>query len=233
MIFYKLKNYIKDIFRYPKYYSPDEVYEVYWSKRDIHNPVLNSFQKNRADLLLSILKEGDSVLDIGCGNGNILVYVKNKIKLGRVLGVDTSATILEIAKKNGIEVIEKDIRNPRNLDDLNGFDIILFFEVLEHIMDSDAMLGWAMDRSSKGVIFSVPNTGFIMHRLRLLLGRFPLQWRAHPSEHVRFWTLRDMRWWLGELGYKNSKIYTYEGIPILNRIWPSLFSAGLFIFIKK
>ena len=38
-----------------------------------------------------------------------------------------------------------------------------------------------------------------MHRLRYMLGRFPLQWIVNPNEHIRFWTLKDLIWWLDYL----------------------------------
>jgi len=72
-----------------------------------------------------------------------------------------------------------------------------------------------------------------VYRLRLLFGKFPAQWRVHPGEHVRFWTARDLRWWLLAQGIENYKIFYYEGIPLLNKIVPSLFAAGFVVYIQK
>jgi len=67
-----------------------------------------------------------------------------------------------------------------------------------------------------------------------LFGSFPIQWRVHPGEHIRFWTYRDLKWWLKELDlYDRSEIYVYEGIPFLNKIWKSLFGAAFVVEIKK
>jgi hypothetical protein len=89
-------------------------------------------------------------------------------------------------------------------------------------------------KTKKSIFFSIPNTGFIAYRLRLLLGSFPVQWRIHPGEHIRFWTYRDLKWWLKELGYlQRAEIVVYEGIPGFNKIWPSLFGMGLLVKIKK
>ena len=84
------------------------------------------------------------------------------------------------------------------------------------------------------LIFSVPNTGYVAHRKRLLFGSFPLQWRNNPGEHLRFWTLGDMKWWLKQLNlYEKSIIKTYEGFPLLNKLWPGMFAMGIIVIIKK
>lgn len=107
-------------------------------------------------------------------------------------------------------------------------------ELLEHLPNSEEVLLALLKTTNKKLIFSIPNTGFIGHRLRLLFGSFPLQWRTHPGEHLRFWTYNDIRFWLKELELsKNSKIYFYEGIPLLNRILPSLFAMGILVVIEK
>lgn len=209
----------------------DEEYDVYWQSRDT-SAELNSFQKKRAGFLIRETDRNDSIIDIGSGDGRILSYLKEKGHQGEVIGVDSSDYILEKAKSRGLAVIKKDIRDIKQLSDLGIYDIAVLFEVLEHIADSEDLLVWAYSSSRKAVIFSVPNSGFIVHRLRLIFGRFPLQWRAHPSEHLRFWTLQDMKWWLKAQNYKKFRLHSYEGVPILNRIWPSLFSQGILVKIN-
>ena len=228
----KTKHHFRDIFRYPKMQKSDEDYDAYWRSRDIKSG-LNSFQKKRAELLRREIDKNDSVLDIGCGDGRILAYLKEKSHQGEMLGVDFSDYVLEKAKSRGVAAVKKDIRDIKQFSDIGVYDVVILFEVLEHMANVEELLAWAYSRSRKAVIFSVPNTGFIIHRLRLLFGRFPLQWRVHPSEHLRFWTLLDMNWWLKKQDYKNFKIRLYEGVPVLNRIWPSLFGQGLFVKLRK
>lgn len=172
-------------------------------------------------------------MDVGCGDGRILAYLKEKVSLGEILGIDFSENALEKAKERGIEVIKKDLGDLNSLVEIPEFDYVILFEVLEHFPNSEEILKWALKKSKKGVVFSVPNTGFIVHRLRLLFGRFPLQWKAFPSEHLRFWTVKDMKWWLENLDIKNYKLHLYEGIPLFNKILPDLFSQGMLVLIFK
>lgn len=226
----RIKHWGCDLWRYPALHPLDVSYDTYWLERSISN-VLNSFQKKRADTLLSLVGAGDSILDVGCGDGRILAYLALQNPSLHLSGVDGSPAALNVARRRGLNVRQADIRDPKSFEN-TPVDYVIFFEVLEHMFNAEELLAWAMKNARKEVVFSVPNTGFLFHRLRLLFGRFPLQWRAHPSEHVRFWTARDMHWWLRHLGY-SYKMYFYEGIPLLNRVWPSLFAAGLFIRLKK
>lgn len=224
-----LKHWTRDLFRYPIYHSADTSYDEYWTQRDMGS--LNSFQKYRADFLLKYARGNDSILDIGCGDGRILAYLKGKNSGLQLSGIDSSQKALEVARGRGLDAMQGDLRDLSSLSD-HSADYVVLFEVLEHMADSEKLLAWACEHARKAVVFSVPNTGFIMHRLRLLFGRFPLQWRAHPAEHLRFWTMRDMHWWLCSLGYRY-EVHAYEGVPALNRIWPALFAAGLIVRVLR
>jgi len=172
------------------------------------------------------------MLDIGAGNGMVLLHINSSRKLVKMIGADISKDALEMMKENGIQTIEVDISNIEHAN-IPPVDYILMFELIEHIPNSEELLNWAVSSAAKGVLFSVPNTGFLFDRLRLLFGRFPLQWRLKPSEHIRFWTRTDMKWWLKEMGYRSYELHTYKGVTFLNKIFPGLFSEGLFVYIPK
>lgn len=54
------------------------------------------------DRLISHIKRGQNVLDIGCGTGTLTLKAANKG--ARVKGIDLNAQMLEIAKKNAAEM---------------------------------------------------------------------------------------------------------------------------------
>ncbi len=234
----KIKDAFISLFNYPtrrlRHASVD--YDAYWvDKRGVGLGKLSHWQRLRADIALSYIDHTRSVslADIGCGDGSVLSYIKDKTQVGRIIGVDISSTALIKARAQGVETIlvGKDLLE--SVDVVPEVDYFILFEILEHIPNSEDLLAAALERSRNGVFCSFPNTGYILHRLRVLFGRFPLQWRLHPSEHLRFWTYTDLKWWLEALGYKNYKIHTYEGVPVLDRLWPSLFGAALFVYLPK
>jgi len=236
---YNIKKEFLYLFTYPtnqlKIFSVD--YDAYWEdKRGEHLGKLSRWQRQRADLVFSYLNKQHnpvSLSDVGCGDGSVLAYLKEKGGVSRIVGVDVSSSALVKARAQGVETILIGKELQEGIAVVPETDYVLLLEVLEHMPDAEQFLKAMLDKSKKGVFFSFPNTGYVLHRLRLLMGRFPLQWRIHPSEHLRFWTYADLKWWLKALGYTQYSIHTYEGVPVLNRVWPSLFGRGLFVYLPK
>lgn len=85
----------------------------------------------------------DDVLDIGCGDGKITVYIATKLaKLSQVVGIDKSTNMIMLAKK-----IHKDIKNLefRNLGATEitydqEFEKVISFWTFHWIEDSSAAL---------------------------------------------------------------------------------------------
>jgi len=228
----KIKESIKLIIHRPKL-ALDFDYDKYWvDKRGDVMGAITPFQQNRANAVLSLLGGDGRALDIGSGDGGIINYLRSRSELV-ITASDISELALQKLRSRNFDVLRLDVENiPEDLIRQSDFKYIFAFEVLEHVKDSETLLSTLCDLSET-VIFSIPNTGYFAHRLRLLFGKFPLQWRLSPSEHLRFWTLSDLKWWLESLGYKDAEILTYEGIPFLNKLFPSLFSMGIVAKVTK
>src|SRR3954470_15635032 len=57
------------------------------------------FNANRN--LLNIIKQGDHVLDVGCGSGSITASIASLVgDTGSVTGIDTSEHLIEIAREH-------------------------------------------------------------------------------------------------------------------------------------
>lgn len=238
-----MREWIKSVFLYPKpklTIESDDNYDLYWKeKRGKKIGELSGWQSERLVYIKKIIRaQGFSdivIADIGCGDGSILkrLMEDNVIRVSKTVGYDISPFALNQARLSGIEVHEVDITSTEGYSNFTYADYYLLLEVLEHIPHSELLLDAVLKKSKRGVFISFPNTGYYRHRLRFMFGKFPLQWRIFPNEHVRFWTYRDTLWWLKSLDISNYSLHPYKGIPVLNRIFPSLFAAGLIINIKK
>ena len=108
-------------------------------------------------------------------------------------------------------------------------------EVIEHLPQPEDLILKLQNHCKSGLIISIPNTGYIRDRLRLFFGLFPLQWAFHPSEHLRFWTIRDFKWWIKSLDLQLIGTYPANGITVLNlyKIWPNLFARNVVYLLKN
>ena len=175
-----------------------------------------------------------TIADIGCGDGVLLGHILKSFPNARGIGYDSSSVAHELARKAGIhETKYLDLRTDTALVAVEPADYILLLETLEHIPEAEKVLLASLDKARKGVFISFPNTGFFTYRLRLLFGKFPAQWIRMPNEHIRFWTLGDLKWWLQALGIRKFRISPYQGIPVLKHVLPGSCAAGLFARIDK
>jgi methionine biosynthesis protein MetW len=165
------------------------------------------------------------VLDLGVGDGALLQYMLQYKKI-EAFGLDVSPKAVEFCRAQGLNVVLADINKPIS-DFLNGqYDYIICSEIIEHLPDPEGLLNNLRPFARKGIIVSIPNTGYYQHRLRLLFGRFPLQWVVTPGEHLRYWTQADFHWWAKALKFEIKREVPYEGTRGLKDVWPSLFAAA-------
>lgn len=203
-------------------------YSEYWAQRSSEG--LNEFQKFRLQTLLSCFSEEDTVIDLGSGRGEMLRWMADRYT-GRFINADLVE--LDDDEATQVQFISVDLGSDQWSTKVPAANIICIFEVLEHLPNAEDVLVDAVRKSDSSVLISVPNTGYLPYRLRLLFGSFPVQWRSHPAEHLRFWTCRDLKLWIDWVlpGYEY-EITPYEGIYRFLQFWPELLAAGLVVKIK-
>ena len=75
----------------------------YWNSR-AENKILKctndlNLEKNEINLFISLIKKGKNVLDIGCGDGELLRNLKKNNNCN-CYGIDFSKNLINVAKKN-------------------------------------------------------------------------------------------------------------------------------------
>lgn len=121
--------------------------------------------------VIKYLKEGDVVLNLGCGNFFRFERLTKKVK-------DVSFISIDIIKVKEIpdfvdEYIYQSVEEPFKLK--KKFDVVTFFELIEHLDKTDILLENCYNNLREGglLIFSFPNLSSIICRLALLLGYQP------------------------------------------------------------
>ncbi|MBU4257135.1 class I SAM-dependent methyltransferase, partial [Patescibacteria group bacterium] len=87
------------------------------------------------------IKDGDKILDVGCGSGRLLEALKDK-KIN-YLGVDTSEKLIKLAEERykaaGFEFQVRDILELSKIPEIN-FDYVFCVAVLHHLPGEDLRL---------------------------------------------------------------------------------------------
>ncbi len=137
-----------------------------------------------------------SILDVGCGRGDLLEVFK--ARGWRVLGTQVSRTAARAArKKRGVEVVCGEL--PDLGLDARRFDVITFFHVLEHLTAPDRYLRAARDLLADGglLVVEVPDCsspGFRALGVRSFCFDYP--------HHLVFFTSDSLRGLLERCGLR-------------------------------
>lgn len=199
-----------------------EDFDEYWERR---GPVPTLFR--RWVIAADLIPAGATVLDVGCGSGDFLRYLRTRRPDADVLGIDGSERAVAMTREAGFAA--EVVSDAMSADLPVGFDIVTAFEILEHIPEAEVAIQRWSDAAQSFVIVSIPNVGYIGCRLRLaLFGRFPTtNCVFHIKEHLRHWTLKDFREWTERLHLRVTHVAPQYGFPGLRRVWPGLFAKGL------
>jgi 2-polyprenyl-3-methyl-5-hydroxy-6-metoxy-1,4-benzoquinol methylase len=157
-----------------------------------HLDVVDPTARNTSHALeLELVGTDRRVLDVGCATG----YLGEALAAQgcTVTGVEYDPKAAAAAREHIEEVVEADL-NVTELTDLfpgREFDAIVFGDVLEHLMDPDAVLRSAVRLLAVGgaVILGIPNVTHGSVRLALLQGRWDYRETGLLDRtHIRFFT---------------------------------------------
>lgn len=202
-------------------------YDNYWEKRG-KVPVIY----RRWEVAAETFELNSTVLDVGCGNGEFLSYLREKRPDLILKGCDTSAIGVERAKSNGLDVFVHDLASgpPPGI-----YDYLTCLDVLEHIAYSERAFRNLKSSFRKKIVISLPNIGCLRCRIRLaIFGKFPLTvCNFHVNEHLRHWTLKDFRYWMKQEDMIIERMEGQYGLRGFYRWFPSLFAHGLVYVMRR
>ena len=103
--------------------------------QQVYEPAEDSFLL--ADAALSIIKNSENILEVGCGSGIICAVIK-KNTCANVTGIDINPYAAECTRDNGVKAIRGDLLNC-----IRGkFDMIIFNPPYLPTDDSERTTGW-------------------------------------------------------------------------------------------
>ena len=146
------------------------------------------------DEIVNLVDENSTVLDLGCGDGELLQrLIATRGVQGR--GVEIEEAMIRECLAKGISVFQGDLDEGLKEYATGSYDYVILNETLQALHEP-VMLLKEMVRVGRRAIVNFPNFGYLVNRAQLFIGgRMPLnkdlpyEWYDTPNIH--FCTRRD------------------------------------------
>jgi methionine biosynthesis protein MetW len=146
--------------------------------------------KSRHDfaLIAKWIKPGAKVLDLGCGDGTLLGYLRDTLQV-RGYGVEKDDANWLASMTNGVDVIQMDLEAGLSGFEAKSFDVVILSQTLQAVLNTEGIVQ-EMLRVGHEAIVTFPNFGYWRHRFQLIAGQMPVsknlpyQWYDTPNVHL-------------------------------------------------
>ncbi len=157
------------------------------------------------DAIIESVPKGSSILDIGCGDGELLKILESE-RQAIVRGMEISQAGVNHCVAKGLSVIQGDADHDLPIFADNSFDLVVLSNTIQAVLKPKNIL-LQIKRIGRRAIVSLPNFGYWKVRLDLGFGgRMPITkdlpetW--YNTANLHLCTLRDFAELANECGFK-------------------------------
>lgn len=185
--------------------------------------------------ILEIVHEGAHVLDLGCGEGELLSLLR-ETKKAHVQGIELDENRMLACMEKGLTVLQGDIESGLVDYPDRSFDYVILNQIMQEIKKADFVVQEAL-RVGHRVIIGFPNFAHIRARMTLFFrGRTPINealpyyWFETPN--VRFLTIDDFKDYCAKKNIRIEKEY-YLGSRSRIFLRPNLFAQNAIFVLTQ
>jgi methionine biosynthesis protein MetW len=153
------------------------------------------------------------VLDLGCGDGRLLAYLRDTSQV-RSVGLEIDDASVLACTARGVNVLQQNLEQGLALFEDSCFDTVVLSQTLQAMHHTERILT-EMLRVGRQAIVSFPNFGYWQHGFSILAGRMPVndqipyQWYDTPNIHLC--TLADFEDLAHKLGFEIIERALFKG----------------------
>jgi methionine biosynthesis protein MetW len=144
-------------------------------------------------LIAQRVPQGARVLDLGCGDGALMDYLR-KERSCTGYGVEISDADVLHCVQRGVNVIQLNLDEGLTMFGDQSFDVVLQIDTLQHLRNAEVMLRETVRVGKTGIV-AFPNFAHWPNRLQVLRGQMPvtktLPYQWYDTPNIRVGTYKD------------------------------------------
>ena len=187
-------------------------------------------ERKDLEIIADLVPTGSRVLDLGCGNGELLALLRDR-KGCSGYGIEIDDANVRACVARGVNVVQLNLEDGLALFDDSSFDVVLQLDTLQHLRRTEHMLRETARVGRIGIV-SFPNFAHWANRLHVLAGRMPvtraLPYQWYDTPNLRVGTYADFEVLARKTGLAVTDSFGLQAGAVVRR-WPNL-RASMAVF---
>ena len=175
------------------------------------------------ELIAELVPPASRVLDLGCGNGELLAHLRDARQCTGY-GIEIADANVLACVQRGVNVIQLNLEEGLAMFGDHSFDVVLQLDTMQHLRHTERMLRETARVGRVGIV-SFPNFAHWPNRLHVLAGRMPvtkvLPYQWYDTPNIRVGTYADFEVLARKDGLRILNAFGIERGEIVRR-WPNL-----------
>ena len=175
------------------------------------------------ELIAQLVPKGSRVLDLGCGNGEFLAYLRDHRQCSGY-GIEINDANVLACTQRGVNVVQLNLEEGLALFEDQSFDVVLQIDTLQHLRHTEKMLHETARVGRIGIV-SFPNFAHWANRVQVAAGRMPvtrvLPYQWYDTPNIRVGTYADFEVLARKDGLRILDAFGIQNGAVVRR-WPNL-----------